>query len=75
MTAVAYGWVRVEREVRPRIALGLIHVPTRRKFGLTVEKRMVAKEGVETRYPNARRSLQQATVGSGLNERLGIHDA
>ena len=28
MTVVAYGWVRVEREVRPRTGLALIHVAT-----------------------------------------------
>ena len=28
MAAVAHGWVRVEREVRPRTGLALIHVAT-----------------------------------------------
>ena len=28
MTAAAHGWVRVEREVRPRTGLALIHVAT-----------------------------------------------
>ena len=28
MAVVAHGWARVEREVRPRTGLALIHVPT-----------------------------------------------
>ena len=28
MTTAAHGWVRVEREVRPRTGLALIHVAT-----------------------------------------------
>ena len=28
MTVLAHGWVRVEREVRPRTGLALIHVAT-----------------------------------------------
>ena len=42
MAAVAHGWVRVEREVRPRTGLALIHVATCLAYLRDRGRRMIA---------------------------------
>ena len=69
--AATHGWVRVEREVRQRTALGLIHVPNRLEFCANTGERMLARGSNADPATMKRPKYQLPTHASGTPDDVG----
>ena len=74
MTAATHGWVRVEREVRPRNGLGLIHLPTCLNFCATEGERRIALGMKEDRAPCYAPKQRMTTAETWATRRKVGHD-